>query len=127
MNYRISYWLIGLPPREATKETSFALVYGDEARLPIEAWTPTSWERSFGVEDNERLMITELTSLEEKREVAARRIIEYQKKVKGYRDIRSGHDIFKSETMCFRIGKRADLKRLENLRITGKDRRLFQR
>ncbi|XP_031099666.1 uncharacterized protein LOC116003865 [Ipomoea triloba] len=75
-------WAYRTTPREATKETPFALVYGAEARLPIEAWIPTSRERGYDEADNERMMMAELDVLEERREVAARRIVEYQSKIK---------------------------------------------
>ncbi|XP_031124271.1 uncharacterized protein LOC116026985 [Ipomoea triloba] len=79
-------WSYRTTPREATKETPFALVYGTEARLPVEAWIPTSRERVYDENSNDSLMVTELDSLEERRDAAAQRIEEYQKKLKAYRD-----------------------------------------
>ncbi|XP_031095229.1 uncharacterized protein LOC115999523 [Ipomoea triloba] len=81
-------WAYRTTPREATKETPFALVYGAEARLPIKAWIPTSRERGYDEANNERMMIAELDAVEERREVAARRIVEYQNKIKQSRDLR---------------------------------------
>lgn len=64
------------------------MVYGAEAQLPVEAWILTSQERAFDAEENDNLMITNLNCLEEKREMAARSIVEYQKRVKAYHDAR---------------------------------------
>ncbi|XP_031099667.1 uncharacterized protein LOC116003866 [Ipomoea triloba] len=49
-------WAYRTTPREATKETPFALVYGAEARLPVEAWIPTTRERGYDEDNNERMM-----------------------------------------------------------------------
>ncbi|XP_019196318.1 PREDICTED: uncharacterized protein LOC109190299 [Ipomoea nil] len=81
-------WAYRTTPREATKETPFALVYGAEARLPIEAWVPTAREKEFDPDANDEMMAVELDSVEEKREQVAKRVIEYQKKAKAYHDAR---------------------------------------
>ncbi|XP_019197695.1 PREDICTED: uncharacterized protein LOC109191492 [Ipomoea nil] len=49
-------WTYRTTPREATRETLFALVYGVEARLPIEAWIPTALEKNYDPEGNESLL-----------------------------------------------------------------------
>ncbi|XP_019176170.1 PREDICTED: uncharacterized protein LOC109171572 [Ipomoea nil] len=81
-------WAYRTTPREATKETPFALVYGAEARLPVEAWIPTAREREFDPDNNDEMMTVELDTVDERREQVAKRIIEYQKKAKAYHDAR---------------------------------------
>lgn len=81
-------WSYRTTPCEATKETPFALVYGAEAPLPVEAWIPTSREKAYDEENNDAMLIADLDCIEEKRSEAARRIEEYQKKLKAYRDVR---------------------------------------
>ncbi|XP_019179221.1 PREDICTED: uncharacterized protein LOC109174439 [Ipomoea nil] len=81
-------WTYCTTPREATLETPFALVYGAEARLPIKAWILTTRERSYNAEENEHSMAVDLDDVEEKREIATRRMAEYQKRVKSTKDVR---------------------------------------
>ncbi|XP_019157744.1 PREDICTED: uncharacterized protein LOC109154376 [Ipomoea nil] len=80
-------WTYRTTPREATLETPFALVYGAEARVLIEAWIPTARELSYNAEENEHSMVVDLDKFEEKRELAARCMAEYQKREKSSKDV----------------------------------------
>ncbi|XP_031095101.1 uncharacterized protein LOC115999386 [Ipomoea triloba] len=82
-------WAYRTTPREAIGETPFALVYGSEAKLPIEVWIPTRRQKELDLTENESLMATDLDLLDERRHMAARRIASYQQRVKTYHDSRT--------------------------------------
>ncbi|XP_031120385.1 uncharacterized protein LOC116023521 [Ipomoea triloba] len=79
-------WTYRTTPRRATNETPFSLTYGFEARVPIEAWLPTTRERNYDPEVNDEMQGTELNFIDEKRDMAARRLIEYQRNAKVAHD-----------------------------------------
>ncbi|XP_019155154.1 PREDICTED: uncharacterized protein LOC109152025 [Ipomoea nil] len=81
-------WTYRTTPREATGETPFALVYGAEARLPVEAWITSPRESEYVEEENEAARSLDLDCIEERRDLAARRIADYQKRIKATRDVR---------------------------------------
>ncbi|XP_019195710.1 PREDICTED: uncharacterized protein K02A2.6-like [Ipomoea nil] len=81
-------WAYRTTQRRATGESPFSLAYGFEAKVPVEVVEPTYWVRSYSDEENEESLRIEKNFLEERREVACARMVEYQKTVKRYRDRR---------------------------------------
>lgn len=66
----------------ATAETPFALTYRFEAKLPVEVLQPTRRVEEYEDDANEELLKIEKNFLEERREAARRRIVEYQRVIK---------------------------------------------
>ncbi|XP_019157296.1 PREDICTED: uncharacterized protein LOC109153863 [Ipomoea nil] len=81
-------WTYRTTPREATGETPFTLVYGAEARLPVEAWIASPRESGYVEGENDAARSLDLDCIEERRDLAARRIADYQKRIKAARDVR---------------------------------------
>ncbi|XP_019153722.1 PREDICTED: uncharacterized protein LOC109150267 [Ipomoea nil] len=81
-------WTYRTTPREATGETPFALVYGAEARLPVEAWIASPRESGYVEGENDAARSLDLDCIEERRDLAAQRIADYQKRIKATRDVR---------------------------------------
>ncbi|VFQ86419.1 unnamed protein product [Cuscuta campestris] len=76
--------------RRATGETPFVLTYGCEARLPVEAEIPTFRETVYQPGQNEADHLAELNLVEERRTIAAVKMVDYQQSVKRYHDNRVG-------------------------------------
>ncbi|VFQ70931.1 unnamed protein product [Cuscuta campestris] len=71
-------WAYRVTSRRATGETPFALTYGCEARLPIEAKIPTFREAEYNEEENNESHMAELNMVEERRAMAEMKMMEYQ-------------------------------------------------
>lgn len=69
-------------------ETPFALAYGFETKVPTEVFQPTRRVEEYEDERNEELLRIEKNFLEERREAADRRMVEYQQSVQHYHDAR---------------------------------------
>ncbi|XP_019161181.1 PREDICTED: uncharacterized protein LOC109157795 [Ipomoea nil] len=81
-------WAYRTTQRRATGESPFSLAYGFEAEVLIEVVEPTHRVHSYSDEENEESLRIEKNFLEERREVACARMVEYQQAVKRYRDWR---------------------------------------
>ena len=72
-------------PRRATGETPFAMAYGMEAVIPLEAEMPTLKTTAIDAGLNEPMIGKDLDLLEERREAALIRLAIYQQQMsKGY-------------------------------------------
>lgn len=65
-------------PRRSTGETSFSMTYGSEAVFPTKTGFPTLRSDQPLGSSNERLLSLDLDLTEERREVAAVRLAQYQ-------------------------------------------------
>ena len=74
---------MGLPynPRRSTGETLFSLTYGAEAVIPTEVNLCNAWVARFDPVQNDSLMLEHLDWLEECREAATIRLVEYQQRL----------------------------------------------
>ncbi|XP_031127679.1 uncharacterized protein LOC116029776 [Ipomoea triloba] len=81
-------WAYRTTPRRATGETPFSLTNGFEAKVPIEVLSPTDRTLHYEDQANEQMMQLEKNFLEERRDVAQCRMVEYQRAVKKYHDAR---------------------------------------
>ena len=78
-------WTYRTTPRILTRETPFSMTYGAEVVIPIESRFPTLRIDQFSVEENNRLLLTILELVEERREVVAVKMAHYQQRFKnGY-------------------------------------------
>ncbi|XP_031106229.1 uncharacterized protein LOC116010872 [Ipomoea triloba] len=87
-------WAYRTTPRRATRETPFSLTYGFEAKVPVEILNPTRRVQLYDDQTNEETMQIEKNFLEERRDVAERRVAEYQRSVKRYQDARTNPKYF---------------------------------
>jgi len=67
-----------MTPRRLTGETPFSLTYGAEAMIPAEVSLCSTRVEKFTPAWNNGLMVEHLDLLEEFREVATIRLVEYQ-------------------------------------------------
>ncbi|XP_019160036.1 PREDICTED: uncharacterized protein LOC109156639 [Ipomoea nil] len=81
-------WAYRTTQRWATGESPFSLAYGFEAKVPVEVVEPTHRVRNYSDEGNEESLRIEKNFLEERREAAHARMVEYQQAVKRYWDRR---------------------------------------
>ncbi|XP_019184806.1 PREDICTED: uncharacterized protein LOC109179766 [Ipomoea nil] len=81
-------WAYRNTQRRATGESLFSLAYGFEAKVTVEVVEPTYRISHYTDEGNEESLRIEKNFLEERRETAHARIVEYQQAVKRYRDKR---------------------------------------
>ena len=78
-------WTYWTTPQQSTGETPFAMTYGAEAVIPLEANFPTLKMSSFTPSSNDKLLGKSLDLIEEKRENAVIRLAYYHQKLKqGY-------------------------------------------
>ena len=68
-------------PRRSTGETLFSLTYGAEAVIPTEVNLCNAWVARFDPVQNDSLMLEHLDWLEECREAATIRLVEYQQRL----------------------------------------------
>ena len=61
-------WTYRTTPRRSTRETPFALTYGAEAVIPLEANFPTLKKKSFTLDSNDELLGKNLDLIDEQRE-----------------------------------------------------------
>ena len=74
-------WAYRTTPKRSMGETPFSLTYGGEAVIPIEISLCSARVSGFVPAENEELMVKQLDSLEEYRELATIRLVEYQQKL----------------------------------------------
>lgn len=72
--------------RRATAETPFAFTYGFEAKLLVEVLQLTCWDEEYNDESSKGLLRIEKNFLEERQEMAGRRMAEYQRSVTRYQN-----------------------------------------
>ena len=78
-------WAYRTTPRRSTGETPFAMTYGAEAIIPLEANFPTLRTSSFTPSSNDELLGESLDLVEERREKATIHLAYYHQKLKrGY-------------------------------------------
>ncbi|XP_076913058.1 uncharacterized protein LOC143571547 [Bidens hawaiensis] len=88
-------------PKTSNGETPFSLTYGTEAMIPVEIGLPTGWV-VMTEQDNEQDLRINLNLAEERREMAARREIEYKKKMEKYYNARVREVKFKVGDLVLR-------------------------
>ena len=74
-------WAYRTTPRRSMGETPFSLTYGGEMMIPTEISLCSARVSGFVPAENEELMVKQLNSLEEYRELATIRLVEYQQKL----------------------------------------------
>ena len=78
-------WTYRTIPRRSTRETPFAITYGAEAVIPLEANFLTLRTNFFSPGDNDELLGESLDLIEERREKAMIQLVYYHQKLKqGY-------------------------------------------
>ena len=78
-------WANQMTPRRSTGETPFAMTYGAEAVIPLEANFPTLRTNSFTPSGNDKLLGESLDLIKERRETATIHLAYYHQKLKqGY-------------------------------------------
>ena len=78
-------WTYRTRPRRLTGETPFAMTYGAEAVIPLEANFPTLRMSSFTLDNNDELLGKNLDLIDERREKAMVQLAYYHQKLKqGY-------------------------------------------
>ena len=85
-------WAYRTTPRRSTGETPFSLTYGAEAVIPAEVNLCSARVVGFDPIQNNGLMLEHLDWLEECREVAIVRLVEYQQRLaqRNNRDVKAG-------------------------------------
>ena len=74
-------WAYQTTPRRSTGESPFSLIYGVEAVIPAEINLCSARVAGFAPATNSKLMVKHLDLLEECRESATTRLVEYQQKL----------------------------------------------
>ena len=74
-------WAYRTTPRRSTGETPFSLTYEVEAVIPVEVNLCNAQVNGFDPVQNELMMVERLDLLEEYREAAIIRLVEYQQKL----------------------------------------------
>ena len=74
-------WAYRTTPRRSTRETLFSLTYGPETVIPAEMNLCSARVAGFDPVQNDELMLERLDWLEECREAATIRLVEYQQKL----------------------------------------------
>ena len=78
-------WTYRTTPRRLTRETPFAMTYGAEVVIPLEANFPMLWMKSFSPDSNDELLGKNLDLIDERREKAMIQLAYYHQKLKqGY-------------------------------------------
>ena len=75
-------WTYWTTPRRSTGEMPFAMTYGVEAVIPIEANFPTLRTSSFTSDSNDELLRKNLDLIDERREKAMVQLAYYHQKLK---------------------------------------------
>ena len=75
-------WTYRTTPRRLTGETLFAMTYGAEVVIPLEANLPTLRTSSFTPSSNDELLGKSLDLIEERREKAVIQLAYYHQKLK---------------------------------------------
>ncbi|XP_075674859.1 uncharacterized protein LOC142644058 [Castanea sativa] len=75
-------WTYRTTPRKSTSETPFSMTYGMEAVIPLKSRFPTLKSEQYSIEGNHRMLLDNLDTVEERREVASVKMANYQQKLK---------------------------------------------
>ena len=76
-------WVCRTTPRRSTGETLFSMTYRAEAMIPIEISLLSMRVDNFTQSDNDAQMVGTLDSLEERRDMVAVWLTDYQQKLVG--------------------------------------------
>ena len=74
-------WADRTTPKKATGQTPFSLVYGCEAVIPAELLVPTSRYGLLTSDQNQMELVHDLDTIDERRDLAKRRLAAYQQQV----------------------------------------------
>ena len=74
-------WAYRTTPRRSTGETSFLMTYGAELVIPVETGLPTFRTDVFEMGENDQLLCKHLDLIEEGRDVASVRLVNYQQRI----------------------------------------------
>ena len=77
-------WAYRTTARTSTGETPFRLTYGTEAVIPVEVGVASTRRTTFNEEGNDDKLRLNLDCLDEVRNKASRRMVEYQRKMAEY-------------------------------------------
>lgn len=77
-------WAYRTTARIPTRETPFRLTYGTEAVIPVEVGITSTRREAFNVEGNDDLLRVDLDCLNEVRDKAFSKMMEYQRKMTDY-------------------------------------------
>ncbi|XP_075654844.1 uncharacterized protein LOC142625014 [Castanea sativa] len=75
-------WTFRTTPRRSTGETPFSMTYGIEVVIPLELGFPTLKSEQYSDEGNQHMLLDNLDTIEERREVASVKMGSYQQKLK---------------------------------------------
>lgn len=84
-------WAYQTTPRRSTGKNLFSLTYGAEVIIPAEINLCSARVGEYALAQNIRMMVKSIDSLEEHREAATIRLVEYQQKLSQWydRDVRT--------------------------------------
>ena len=78
-------WAYRTTPRRSASEIPFSMTYETMAVIPMEISLPSMRTMSFSLDENDQFMIKQFDFMEENREIASIRLVDYQQKLsKGY-------------------------------------------
>ena len=77
-------WTYRTTSRVSTRETTFNLVYGVEAVIPVEIEVGSSWIENFDEQMNQEALKENHDLIDEKREHACMRLEAYQQRIERY-------------------------------------------
>ncbi|XP_075636775.1 uncharacterized protein LOC142609014 [Castanea sativa] len=75
------FWTYRTTPCRSTSETPFSMTYGMEVVIPLESRFPTLKSEQYNVEGNHHMLLNNLDTIEERREVASVKMANYQQKL----------------------------------------------
>ncbi|GJS76704.1 reverse transcriptase domain-containing protein [Tanacetum coccineum] len=90
-------------PKSSNGETSFSLVYGSEAVIPIEISVETKRIQDFDPKENKKRRRVDLDILEERREMASIKEAHNKQKLEGYYNKNVKPSTFKPSTYVLRL------------------------
>ncbi|XP_075675061.1 uncharacterized protein LOC142644303 [Castanea sativa] len=71
-------WTYRTTTRRSTGETPFSMTYGMEAVIPLESGFPTLKSEQYSVQGNHCMLLNNLDTIEERREVVSVKMANYQ-------------------------------------------------
>ena len=78
-------WAYRTTPRRSASEIPFSMTYKTMVVIPMEISLPSMRTISFSLDENDQFMIKQFDFMEENREIASIRLVDYQQKLsKGY-------------------------------------------
>ena len=77
----LAFWTYRITHKTATGHSPFALAYGTEAMIPVEAQIPTHRRENYDPKTNEELLNASLDLVDERRDEAQLRVADYQQRI----------------------------------------------